>query len=126
MSPKQKLDDLIALRDALQSQRRWVIQARGDRSRRYAKIRAAVQTIKTCRVTIAAAWSEIMLLRDYASMDTQAEKLDKRIAELTQQIGRLDKTNVVAQMQEKMRKMQAEIRRLNAELPVEFKLADIL
>lgn len=126
MSPKQKLDDLIALREALRSQRRWLIHAKNDHGWRSARVKAAIQTIRTCRATIAAAWNEIRTLRNTASMEEQMQMIDKRVAQISQQIIRLDKSSQAAKTAEKIRKMQAQLRELNAGLPAEFRLEDIL
>lgn len=126
MSPKQKLDDLIALREALRSQRRWLIHAKNDHGWRSARVRAAIQTIRACQASIAAAWKEIRTLRNTASMDEQVKAIDKRVAQISRQIVCLDKSSQAAKTAEKIRKMQAQLRELNAGLPAEFRLEDIL
>lgn len=126
MSPKQKLDDLVALREALKSQRRWLTHAKNDRGWRLARVKAAIATIRCAREHILAAVNEIMMLRNTTSMDNQAEALDKRVAELTLKIARLDKTSQAARVAEKIRKMQAQMREMNAGLPIEFRLEDIV
>jgi Zn-dependent M16 (insulinase) family peptidase len=126
MSPKQKLDDLIALREALRSQRRWLTHAKNDHGWRIARVRAAIHTIRACRATILAAIAEIAGLRDTKSMDEQAARIDARIEDLSKKIVMLDKTSQAARVAEKIRKMQERMREMNASLPLEFQLEDIL
>ena len=126
MSPKQKLEDLIALCEALQSQRRHLITARGNRGWRAARVRAAVKTIRACRASILVAFEDIHAMRDRDSMAVSIEKLDVRISELKGKIARLDKSNSASKIAEKIKRMQAQLRAMNAELPAEFRLEDIL
>lgn len=126
MSPKQQLDDLIALREALQSQRRWLLGARNNRGARTAKVKSAVRSIRAARAAIETAVAEIALVRDVKATDTQIDAIDIRLKQLSARIGQLDRTNTAAQTLMRMQRMKEQFAALNASLPDDLKIEDIL
>ena len=102
------------------------MHARNNRGWRLARVRAAVKTIRACHVAIQAAVSDILTMRDRASMDAQVEKLDARIVDLNAKILRTDKVSEAGKMADKIARMKAKLRELNAQMPAEFRLEDIL
>lgn len=119
MTHEEKLRDLIALSDALRSERKSLIRSANSRSWRSARVRNAIRAIRNAHSVIGKALAEINTLRNRDALYASLEALDLRIAELNASILRQRKLSKLI----KLRALQEQITALNTELPDEFKVA---
>jgi hypothetical protein len=87
MLKSERLAELKAIKYCVASQRKAVVEASNNRTKRNRRIKNAVNQIRTMKKNIQTASANIKMLRDVDAMYTAIDSYDARIAEINHDIG---------------------------------------
>lgn len=113
-NPLERLNDLKALRDAVQSHRSATARVLNDKHYRVRRAKNAIERIRSLRVALGEAMKELRGLY-YAprELPTQIDLLDKRLKQLDSQIVAEEQRTRV----QRLLKLKAQMEAMNATLP---------